>query len=150
MLIESYVPQGSILLPLYLFLFINDMLNNAVQSVCILKYFADFWRLLRNSVFVLFSGGLYIKYLQPDDQQVGYTYKCQARNGQAGTTVEGSPAKITVIPGKIPICWIMTSSNGNIYRITGPLCKAFTDHRRIPHTKASVAELWCFLWSASE
>ena len=38
---------------------------------------------------------------------------------------------------------IMTSSNGNIFRVTGPLCGEFTGHRRIPLTKASDAELWC-------
>ena len=42
----------------------------------------------------------------------------------------------------------MTSSNGNIFRVTGLLCGEFTAHRRIPLTKASDAELWCFLWSA--
>ena len=42
---------------------------------------------------------------------------------------------------------MMTSSNGNIFRITGPLCGEFTGHRWIPLTKASDAELWCFLWS---
>ena len=41
-----------------------------------------------------------------------------------------------------------TSSNGNIFRLTGPLCDEFTGHRRIPRTKASDAELRCFLWSA--
>ena len=45
---------------------------------------------------------------------------------------------------------MMTSSNGNIFRVTGHLCGEFTGHRRILHTKASDAELWCFLWSASE
>ena len=45
---------------------------------------------------------------------------------------------------------MMTSSNGNIFRITGPLCREFTSHRRIPRTKASDVELWCFLWSATE
>ena len=39
----------------------------------------------------------------------------------------------------------MTSLNGNIFCITGPLCGEFTGHRWIPHTKASVTELWCFL-----
>ena len=38
--------------------------------------------------------------------------------------------------------------SGNIFRITGPLCGEFTGHRWIPLTKASDAELWCFLWSA--
>ena len=44
--------------------------------------------------------------------------------------------------------FMMTSSNGNIFRVTGPLCGEFTGHRWIPSTKASDAELWCFLWSA--
>ena len=43
---------------------------------------------------------------------------------------------------------MMTSSNGNIFRVTGPLCVEFTGHRCIPFTKASNAELWWFLWSA--
>ena len=45
---------------------------------------------------------------------------------------------------------MMTSSNGNIFRVTGPLWGEFTGHRWIPLTKASDAELWCFLWSAPE
>ena len=45
---------------------------------------------------------------------------------------------------------MMTSSNGNIFRVTGHLCGEFTGPRWIPHTKASDAELWCFLSSASE
>ena len=43
---------------------------------------------------------------------------------------------------------MMTSSNGNIFHVTGLLCGEFTGHRWIPRTKASDAELWCFLWSA--
>ena len=43
---------------------------------------------------------------------------------------------------------IMTSSNGNIFRVTGPLCGVFIGHRWIPRIKAIDAELWCFLWSA--
>ena len=31
---------------------------------------------------------------------------------------------------------------------TGPLCRVFPGHHWIPLTKASDAELWCFLWSA--
>ena len=34
--------------------------------------------------------------------------------------------------------------------VTGHLCGEFTGPRWIPHTKASDAELWCLLWSASE
>ena len=45
---------------------------------------------------------------------------------------------------------MMTSSNGNIFRITGLLCGEFTGHRWIPCTKASDAALWCPLWSARE
>ena len=42
---------------------------------------------------------------------------------------------------------MMTSSNGNIFRVKGPLWGESTGHRWIPLTKASNAELWCFLWS---
>ena len=44
----------------------------------------------------------------------------------------------------------MTSSNGNSFRITGPLWGESTGHRWIPLTKASDAELWSFLWTAPE
>ena len=46
--------------------------------------------------------------------------------------------------------FIMTSANGNIFRVTGPLWGESTGHRWIPHTKSSDAELWCFLWCAPE
>ena len=36
---------------------------------------------------------------------------------------------------------MMTSSNENIFRVTGPLYGEFTGHRWIPRTKASDAEL---------
>ena len=42
------------------------------------------------------------------------------------------------------IC-MMTSSNGNIFRVTGPLCGEFTGHRWIPHTKASDVEHFFYL-----
>ena len=46
----------------------------------------------------------------------------------------------------------LTTHNGVIkrkhFRVTGHLCGEFTGHRPIPLTKASDAELWCFLWSA--
>ena len=40
----------------------------------------------------------------------------------------------------------MTSSNGNIFRVTGPFCREFTSHRWIPLTNASDAELWCLFY----
>ena len=42
------------------------------------------------------------------------------------------------------LLFMMTSSNGNIFSVTGHLCGEFTGPRWIPHTKASDAELWCF------
>ena len=39
---------------------------------------------------------------------------------------------------------MMTSWNGNIFRVTRHLCGEFTGPRWIPHTKASDAELWRF------
>ena len=40
---------------------------------------------------------------------------------------------------------MMTSSNEAIFRVAGHLCGDFTGLRWIPRTKASDAELWCFL-----
>ena len=45
---------------------------------------------------------------------------------------------------------MMTSSSGNIFRVTGPVWGESTGHRWIPLTKASDAELSCLLWSATE
>ena len=42
---------------------------------------------------------------------------------------------------------MMTLSNGNIVRVTGPLRGEYTCHRWIPFTEASDADLWCFVWS---
>ena len=39
---------------------------------------------------------------------------------------------------------MMTSSNGNSFRVTGYLCGEFTGPWWIPRTKASDAGLWCF------
>ena len=41
---------------------------------------------------------------------------------------------------------MMTSSNENIFRVTGHLCGEFTGPRWFPRAKASDAELWCFLF----
>ena len=45
---------------------------------------------------------------------------------------------------------IMTSSNRNFFGVTDPLWGESTGHRWIPLTKASDAELWCFLGSTPE
>ena len=50
-----------------------------------------------------------------------------------------------------PSCLLMMpSSNGKIFRVTGPFCVEFTGLGIFPHTKACDAELCCFLWSAGE
>ena len=41
---------------------------------------------------------------------------------------------------------MMTSSNENIFRVTGHFCGEFTGPRWILRTKASDAELWCFFF----
>ena len=45
---------------------------------------------------------------------------------------------------------MMTSSNENIFHVTGTLCGEFTGHKWIPLTKASDARLKCFLWPEYE
>ena len=45
---------------------------------------------------------------------------------------------------------MMTSSNGNIFLVTGHLCGEFIGLRWIPLTNAGDPELWCFLWYVSK
>ena len=50
-----------------------------------------------------------------------------------------------------PFCqrpYMVTSSNGSIFRVTGLLCGK--GHRWIRRTKVRDAELWCFLWFAPQ
>ena len=42
--------------------------------------------------------------------------------------------------------FMMTSSNGNIFRVTGHLCGEFTGERWIPRTKDGDAEFWRFFY----
>ena len=45
---------------------------------------------------------------------------------------------------------MVTSSNKNIFRVTGLLWRETTGHRWIPLTKLVMRNLWCFLWYAPE
>ena len=60
------------------------------------------------------------------------------------------PNKLYLLRKNISSLFMMTSSNGNISRVTGLLCGEFTGDRWIPRTKASDTEFWCFLWSVPE
>ena len=57
--------------------------------------------------------------------------------------------KKRTVGGDVNFC-LMTSSNGNTFRVTGHLCRELTGPRWIPHTKASDADARRFLWSAPE
>ena len=60
------------------------------------------------------------------------------------------PSLTVLYMGRLNIISMMTPSNGNNFRVTGPLCGEFIGHQWIPLTKASDAKLWCFLWSVPE
>ena len=64
--------------------------------------------------------------------------------------VVGARGILPLVDQALQFVVMMTSSNGNIFCVTSPLCEEFTGHRRIPLKKPSDAELWCFLWSAPE
>ena len=82
-----------------------------------------------------------------------YTSMNASVDGLVGQAVQPAVVYLTstflpMFTGNQGFLSMMTSSNGSIFRVTGPLCGEFTGHRWIPLTKASDAELWCFLWSA--
>ena len=67
------------------------------------------------------------------------------RHVSNGHDIDGVGYVVPCFPPRV----MMTSSNGNIFRVAGPLCGEFTGHRWIPlaHvTKAIDAELWCFFF----
>ena len=59
------------------------------------------------------------------------------------------PVAITTFPGSLALLhnYVIKWKK---FRVTGHLGGEFTAHRRIPHTKASDAELWYFLRSAPD
>ena len=78
-------------------------------------------------------------------------FKPLYRSGTLDTCIVGYLAIVQAVNSQIKDKHsMMTSSNGNIFRVIGHLWGEFTGHRWIPLTKASDAELWCFLWSAPE
>ena len=54
------------------------------------------------------------------------------------------PVKKWIVRDDCILLSMMASTNGNIFRVTGPLCGEFTGHRWFPLTKASDAELLMF------
>ena len=53
-------------------------------------------------------------------------------------------------PSQLEVDFMMTATNGNIFRVTGPLCGEFTGHLWIPLTEDSYVVLWCFLLSSPD
>ena len=86
--------------------------------------------------------------------QLHCTYKATSRQAENTFPITLFERNQSVVGGNtregIPWSPMMTSWNGNIFRVTGHLCGEIPGPRWIPRTKASDAELWCFLWSASE
>ena len=72
--------------------------------------------------------------------------------------IQGTIYPTSIILLLLMLCWwnfdghywrcMMTSSNGNIFLITGPLWEESTGHQWSPLTRASDVELWYFLSSA--
>ena len=57
----------------------------------------------------------------------------------------GAAPDLFLLKTQVNSQYMMASSNGNIFRVIDPLRGEFTGHRCIPRTKASDAELGCFL-----
>ena len=75
--------------------------------------------------------------LEQQSPRHGYRGQCLKSRCDAIADVISTKATFSEI-------FMMTSSNGNIFRVTGHLCGEFAGPRWFPHTKASNVELWCF------
>ena len=78
------------------------------------------------------------------DQMIQYLTGKQHNIIQVGQVCQILPHLELILLWRV-VSPMMTSSNGSISRVTGPLCGEFTSDWRIPRTKASDAKLWCFL-----
>ena len=79
----------------------------------------------------------------------GITDRCVPSTHQNTNRLGPACMHIIHIAGQpTPMYWVssdmVTSSNGNIIRVSGPLCGEITGHRWISLTKASDAELCCY------
>ena len=79
-----------------------------------------------------------------------YAWPKRETSGWGNSYLEVNAQKMRISVIHMLLLIMMMSSNGNIFRVTGLLWGEFTGHRWIPRTKASDAELWCFLWSLPE
>ena len=129
----------------------NDSFKLYLNDLVVILYWVKLSGPCLLTEFGLDSGDIHIKLCDV------ITHPCPAVN--SGSVVITSVVFVVLITGlfyKNIIAWVdilglmMTSSYGNIFRVTGPLCGEFIGLRWIPRTKASDAELWCFLWSAPE
>ena len=84
--------------------------------------------------FISKSQGPFFRYSIPSQAQVWYKYSLQETTSRYISYKQ----------------FMIASSNEIIFRVTDPLWGESIGHRCIPLTKASGAELWCFLWCASE
>ena len=75
--------------------------------------------------------------LSPSHKVIECLTRVLAKSRSREIWVQGCP---------IVVALMMTSSNENIFRVTGHLCGEFIANLWIPLTKASDTELWCFLW----
>ena len=125
---------------------LQQLINFHRSSVLTLYAQRIDWTLCNN-----FSGKHLIYIWHPYWQNLCYHwYRCQVLikwcSEGVNKSVQLRPVLECIVSG-----WLMTMSwSGNIFRVTGHLCGEFAAHRSITLTKASYAELWCFLWSASE
>ena len=145
-LIVFYFPHSISVLSFYidvvLTLFIK---HNAPRVICVrltdsCKYWKYVSKLFHNTVLVCFS--------RLSKVCESFAFK---QHLQATTALRHLTQIIPMSCSQMPAIFVMiTSSNGNRLRITGHLCGEFTGHRGIPRTKASDAELCCFLSSAPD
>ena len=115
------------------------------NSICWSRAFKILWDVLCGVEAALRWSALFKTYHRPFREQ-GSISCCDSSQSLAWHPFSGRKRLIF----RTPYSHMMTSSNGNIFCVTGLLCGEFTGHRWISRTKGSDAELWCFLWSAPE
>ena len=143
--------MSTIYIYMYIYTFIHIYIYIYIVSMLVMGHIHVHWRLWNYTyVLSIFWWSSHIKRLVRS--HAGHSEKqTTGHAGNARPMEDREHTYYKAIHWYSVVTWdIMTSSNTNIFRVTGPLWGESTGHRWIPHTKASDEELWCFIWSASE
>ena len=136
----SYLSQVSATPPWYIEKSVQTTPASFFKQTVMLSAWSQFnmgWKVYFGSILYLYWNGVWWIWMDR-------TYWTNKWNPFIHVTYNKIKSAVLFTWSHITRWYMMTSSNGNIFRVTGPLWGEPTGHRWITHTMTSDEELWCF------